>query len=160
MFFVLSYYRAFVIRSIGITTMVVTAGTLGAATVQDFQSPRRLHVELWRRLVDDFGADFNLGKFGMIGLAFKIAAVEFGEHLIARAFGADAQVLAALKGVDYLDQSFFGNPKTLAGHVDRDGHSVVLGTVIPLGQRLFVSIIQVAIAFPEPIHRFAVPHWL
>ena len=141
-----------------VLAMVVMAGTLGAATVQDFQSPRRLHVELGRGLVDDFGADFNLGKFGMIGLAFKIAAVEFVEHLVTWAFAFDTQVLAVFKSVDYLDQSFFGNPKTLAWHVDRDGHSIVLGIVIPLGQSLFVSIIQVAIAFLEPINRLAVSH--
>ena len=130
-----------------VLAMVVTAGTLGAATVQDFQSPRGLHVKFWRGLVDDFGAYFHLGKFGMLRFVIEIAAVEFGEHLIARAFRADAQVLAALKGIDYLDQSFFGNPKTLAGHVDRDGHRIILGIVIPLGQRLLVSIIQVAVAF-------------
>ncbi len=140
--------------------VVVMAGTLGTSTIQNLQSPRGFYVEFGRGLVDDLGADFHLGKRGMPGFVVEIAAVEFVEHLVARAFVADAQRLTALKGVDYLDQSFLGNPKAAAWHVDRDGHCIVLGIVIPLGQRLFVSIIQVAIAFLEPIHRFAVPHWL
>ena len=86
--------------------MMVVIVMLVAATIENLQAPRRFHIEFCCGLIDDFGADFNLGKERMGCFVGEVALVEFDEHFIARACWFDAHIFAIFKGVDYFYQSF------------------------------------------------------